>query len=403
MHVLVFSYMFPSPRHPTAGVFIERQVRELARRVPVDVVSPVPWAPRVLWPLSARWRSYGRQPPATRCHGVPVHHPRYLQPVGQWSIPLTGVTMALGAAAVAGAVASTRGADVINAHQLLPDGLAAVLLGRRLGRPVVCSLHGNDVTTVPFHDPAARAAARFVARRCRAITAVAGSLLESLARLGAAAPATVVPNGVDTAAFRPLAREEARQRLGLATDGPLVLYAGLLVARKGIDVLLDGFARLAAGVPRARLIVVGGSVERDDRQRELVARARALGCGARVQFVGRRPHTEMPLWFSAADVFALASRLEGFPNVVREAIACGTPCVVTALPGMEEVVTPACGLVVPVEDPARLAGALAQALRRDWDRGALHRHALVWRWERNAEELLAVLARAAGATAREVA
>jgi len=53
-HVLELSYMYPSPRHPRSGVFIERMVRELARLVPVDVVSPVPWAPRVLWPLSAR-------------------------------------------------------------------------------------------------------------------------------------------------------------------------------------------------------------------------------------------------------------------------------------------------------------------------------------------------------------
>jgi teichuronic acid biosynthesis glycosyltransferase TuaC len=396
-HVLELSYMYPSPRHPRSGVFIERMVRDLARLVPVDVVSPVPWAPRVLWPLSARWRAYGHQPRKTRCHDVPVHHPRYLQPLGQWSIPLVGVTMAAGARGVARRIAAERGTDVLHAHQLLPDGLAGVLLGRRLGLPVVCTLHGSDVTATPFHDPVARAAARFVARRCRAVIGANGNLLESLGRLGpAGGPTALIPYGVDHAQFHPVERRTARERLGLPLDRSLVLYAGLLVARKGVDVLLDAFARLAEARSDAELVLVGGSLERDDRRGALERRAATLGCAERIRFVGPRPHGEMALWFSAADVFAFASRLEGFPNVVREAIACGTPCVATALPGMDEVVGPECGHVVPVDDRDAFAAALAAALARPWDRTAIRRRALVWRWDENAAATLAVLRDAVG-------
>jgi len=391
-HVLEFSYMYPSPRNPNSGVFIERQVRELSRMVPLDVVSPVPWAPRILWGLSARWRGYGRQPYETRCHDVPVHHPRYVQPIGQWSIPLAGVAMALGSAALVRRIADERGSDAIHVHQLLPDGLAAVLLGRRLDLPVVCTLHGSDVTATPFHDPLARAAARVVARGCRAIIGASGHLLDALARV-APAPArtTVIAYGVDGGQFQPVERERARARLGIRGDDPIVLYAGLLIARKGVEVLLDAFARVAARNARVRLVLVGGSVERDDRRAALAARADALGCGERVLFAGPRPHTEMPLWFSAADVFAFASRLEGFPNVVREAIACGTPCVATALPGMAEVVGPEAGIVVPVDDVGAFAAALDRALAATWDRTAIRRRAAGWRWERNATETLAVL------------
>jgi len=396
-HVLELSYMYPSPRHPTSGVFIERMVRELARLVPVDVVSPVPWAPRVLWPLSSRWRAYGYQPRETRCHDVPVHHPRYVQPLGQWSIPLVGVTMAAGAQRVARRIEAERGTDVIHAHQLLPDGLAGVLLGRRLGLPVVCTLHGSDVTATPFHDPVARAAGRFVTRRCRAVIGANGNLLESLGRLGPAGGRTaLIPYGVDHGQFHPVERGAARERLGLPLDRPLVLYAGLLVARKGVDVLLDAFARVAGARSDAELVLVGGSIERDDRRRALERHATALGCADRVRFVGPRPHGEMALWFSAADVFAFASRLEGFPNVVREAIACGTPCVVTALPGMDDVVGPECGHVVPVDDRDAFAAALAAALARPWDRTAIRRRALVWRWDENAAATLAVLRDAVG-------
>jgi glycosyltransferase involved in cell wall biosynthesis len=104
----------------------------------------------------------------------------------------------------------------------------------------------------------------------------------------------------------------------------------------------------------------------------------------------------MPLWFSAADVFAFASRLEGFPNVVREAIACGTPCVATALHGMTDVVGPEAGRVVAVDDVPAFAAALEQALATSWDRAAIRRRAASWRWDLNAAATLAVLRDAVG-------
>jgi glycosyltransferase involved in cell wall biosynthesis len=405
MHVLELSYMYPSPRHPNSGVFIEQSVRELARLVAVDVVSPVPWAPPPFDRLSARWRAYRRQPPVGECGGVAVHHPRYLQPVGQWSIPLAGVTMAAGALAVAMGLARRRGADVVHAHQLLPDGLAGALIARRLGRPLVCTLHGSDVTAVPFHGPVALAAARFVARACHGFTAASDNLVQSLGRVAREhGPATVVSYGVDAARFAPLDRAAARRRLGVPGGrDPLVLYAGLLIARKGVDVLLDGFARAAARVPGARLVLVGGSSERDDRRAELGRRIVALGLAGRVHFMGRRPHEEMPLWFSAADVLAFPSRLEGSPNVVREAIACGTPVVVSALPGIATLVGPECGHVVPVDDIAAFALALEQALRRHWDREAIRARITGATWGRNAAATLEVLAAAAAGPARRVA
>jgi glycosyltransferase involved in cell wall biosynthesis len=403
MRVLELTFMYPSPRHPNSGVFIEQSVREIARRAVVDVVSPVPWVPPPLAALSARWRSYRRQPRESRRHGVRVHHPRYFQPVGQWSIPLAGVTMALAVRPLVMRLAAESGVDVVHAHQLLPDGLAGALLGRRLGRPVVCTLHGSDVTELPFHDYVAHAAARFVARRTNAFVAASDNLVHALARVTPDhAPVTVVPYGVDVDRFVPHDRELARAKLGIPGREPVVLYAGLLIARKGVDVLLDAFARVAADVPGARLLVVGGSGERDDRRLELGRRVAALGLAGRVVFLGRRLHDEMPLWFSAADVFAFPSRLEGSPNVVREAIACGTPVVVTALPGIAGVVGEA-GFVVPMDDVAAFADAVVQALARRWDRAAIRRRAAAWRWETNAEATLRVLAGTVGSPARRVA
>src|SRR5205814_8390902 len=180
-------------------------------------------------------------------------------------------------------IALARATDVAPAHPLLPDGPAGALLAGWLGLPVVCTLHGSDVTVTPFHDPLARAASRFVLRRCGAVIGSNGNLLEALARIGPVPSATtLVPYGVDGAQFTPIDRVAARARLALPVDERIVLYAGLLIARKGVDVLLEAFARVAR--PRAQLVLVGGSAERDDRRGLLERRAGELGCADRIRF-----------------------------------------------------------------------------------------------------------------------
>jgi teichuronic acid biosynthesis glycosyltransferase TuaC len=395
MRVLVFSYMYPSVRHSNAGVWVEDQVRALSKRVQVNVVSPTPWAPRILWPLSPRWRAYGSQPADEQRYGIKINHPKYLQFMGAWSVALAGIAMATAARRAFSDLASTPGFDVIHVHQLVPDGFAATLLAQRFGKPVVCTLHGSDVTIDPFHNRANNAAARYVARQVNAFIAVEHALRHSLQQVTAYhAPMHVIPNGIDLDRFRQLDRSEARRRLGIEPNIPVILYVGLLIKRKGVDVLLKAFARISQSLPSAQLILVGGSLERDDQRIELERLAESLSCKGRVLFAGPRPYDELPLWYAAADVFTLASRLEGFPTVVRESIACGTPVVVTALPGMFEEIGPPCGIecgtVVPVDDPEALAAGLVKELRHPRDGALLRERAQRWHWDRNIDRLLSI-------------
>src|SRR6185437_8672908 len=95
----------------------------------------------------------------------------------------------------------------------------------------------------------------------------------------------------------------------------------------------------------------------------LHARTTALGLDSRVRFLGRQPHEAIPRWMSAVDVFCLPSRNEGCPNVILEALASGKPVVATRVGGIPELLTDGDnGYLVPAEDPAALAGALAKAL-----------------------------------------
>lgn len=152
-----------------------------------------------------------------------------------------------------------------------------------------------------------------------------------------------------------------------ARPAPVVLTVGRLVWDKAHDVLLDAFARLGGDLGEWRLAIVGdGRLAKDLR-----AQADGLGIAGRVDWHGvvRDPH----VYYRAASIFALPSRVEGTPNALLEAMSCGMPVVVSdGAPGLLELVEDGVtGLVVPVNDTAALAAALSRLARDEELRGRL--------------------------------
>jgi len=161
----------------------------------------------------------------------------------------------------------------------------------------------------------------------------------------------VVPNGVDTDRFSPQDRADARRRLDLP-DGPLAVCVGRLSRQKGQDVLLDGWPSVLSAVPGARLALVGDGPEGD------AVRAAA---GPHVLLPGNS--SDPRDWYAAADVVVVPSRWEGMALVPLEASASGRSVVISDVAGAREAVPSDAGSVVPVEDPAAVAGAIASRLR----------------------------------------
>jgi glycosyltransferase involved in cell wall biosynthesis len=203
----------------------------------------------------------------------------------------------------------------------------------------------------------------------------------------------VVRNGVDTQRFQPQPQAQARAALGL--DGaPLLLSVGHLVPVKGHDIALQALAQLAPRYPGARLVFVGDGPLRAALQ----AQAQALGISAQVHFAGAVPNDQLAAWYSAADLLVLASRSEGWANVLLEAMACGTPVVATAVGGTAEVVgRPEVGRVVPPLDPAALAAGIEAMWAAPPDRAAVRTYAQAFGWDETSAAQLrlfrAVLAR----------
>jgi phosphoheptose isomerase len=195
---------------------------------------------------------------------------------------------------------------------------------------------------------------------------------EDLVNLYNADPAriTIIPGGVDPGELWPVAKPLARAHLGLPSDRPIVLHLGRLVARKGADNVVRGFARLVRhhGIP-AHLVIVGGESDEPDPQRtpeigRLQDIARAEGVADAVMFAGRRGRDALKLYYSAADVFVTTPWYEPFGITPVEAMACGTPVIGSNVGGIKFTVRDGeTGYLVPPKDPEALAERLAHLLQ----------------------------------------
>jgi mannosylfructose-phosphate synthase len=154
----------------------------------------------------------------------------------------------------------------------------------------------------------------------------------------------MIPPGYDDNRFFPVSvqsREAIRARLGY--EGKVVLAIGRLARNKGYDLLIDAFSIVAPRLDGAVLhLAVGGTELNSNEQAllaELKAQAAALGLAGRVKFTGFVPDADLADHYRAADVFVLSSRYEPFGMTAIEAMACGTPAVVTTHGGLHRALT----------------------------------------------------------------
>ena len=346
LRILSIATLFPDAARPNFGLFVERSLRALAELPGMDltVAAPIGLPP---WPLSLhpRYRPLRALPREEQWNGLTVHRPRF--PL----IPRLGARF--NPAAVARAVLPIARAvrpHVIDAQFFYPDGPAAMRVARALGLPFSAKARGADISHFG-HDPASAPQLLEAADKAAGLLAVSDAMRRDMAAIGIdAAKVHVHYTGIDAERFHPGDRAAARAAFGM-DDAPAILTVGALIPRKGQELVIAALPAL----PGVHYWLAGAG-EEEGAYRALAAR---LGVADRVHLLGPVANAELPRLYRAADVVVMPSKSEGLANAWVEALACGTPIVISDAGGAAELVTsPVAGRIVP-----RTAEAIAEAVR----------------------------------------
>jgi len=389
MNILVFSTLFPHKGEPTQGIFVENRLRHLLKDEDVDatVIAPVPWFPF----KSSIFGKYGRAAQTDQEEikdGLKIYHPRYLV-IPKVGMMLTPYFLAR-AAKRAAKKAMSKGVkfELIDAHYLYPDGVAASHLAKFLKLPFTMTARGSDVTQIALMARPKR----LILKACEAaahVITVSQSLKDKLTVLGVDhRKISVLRNGVDSEIFKPVgtARDEFFEHLGLDLHKSTIVSAGWLIPRKRVDIVIAAVSHL----PNSQAIIVGDGPLR----RNLEAQVKTLQLHNRVKFVGQKKPDEMPEFFSFADVLCLPSEREGWANVMLEAMACGAAVVARRVDGAIELITAdAPGGLVDGDDPESYGHVIEKILAKLPDRNDVRSYALEYSWRSTSSKQMQIFQR----------
>ncbi len=375
LRVAIVTPIFPIPAQPYRGHSEYEIVLALSKHADVNVICPFPRYPKWFPPhfdyrhpdlsyspagVNTQYFEYPALPGVTRCINGLVCA-KYLEAYLRESMP-----------------------DVACNFWLYPEGYATVAVARRLGIPsVVCSI-GSDLNRAA--DPVSKWLTRLAMKRATFVVTKSEHLRERAIQMGInASRVRTVRNGCDPAVFHLADRGAARVELVVDDRAELVLFVGRLDCAKGILELFDAFASLASCRPNLRLAYVGDGPGAEQLRYKTIE----LGLEDRISLAGACPSQKVARWLAAANVLALPSYREGYPNVVIEALSCGRPVIATDVGGILELVNESSAILVAPRDSQVLAEAIQTAMERNWDEQSIskqfHRS-----WDEAADELLRV-------------
>jgi glycosyltransferase involved in cell wall biosynthesis len=358
--VLVVTHLFPSDEREIRGPWVAEQVDALGDLLSIRVLCCSP---------TASDRSVVRR------SGVPVTYRSIRTRFGRGRLGLLASSVRYDRA-LAAYLRSAPSVSVIHAHFGIPDAIVAYRQAERAGLPLVVTLHGDDAFKVlPRRDPIGRAMRHAVAG-ARSVICVSSAMAEAVRRVMPAVDPLVIPNGFDDALFRPSGKP---RDLGL-------LFVGMLVPVKNLDVLLRAYARVHDRVAMPLTLAGDGPL-----RAALESQARELGISDSVHFVGAQSREEVAALMGRAVALVLPSRSEGWPLVIAESLGCGTPVVASRVGGIPEIVASDSGgiLVTPGDEDA-LADGLVAIVERPLDPNEVAASSRARPWSVQARRIAAV-------------
>jgi glycosyltransferase involved in cell wall biosynthesis len=358
LKIAVVTRYFPSSAEPWQGRSAYQTLRVLAREADVRVFFPNARYPSFLKPRS---RVYDRLDPSYNPPDVDVSYYNYAA-LPLVSRPFNGW---MAARCLLPHVRSFA-PDLIFSIFLYPDGYAALKIGKALSVPVVAMGIGSDIHSIG--DRVSARHTRTVLRGVDFLVTVSDDLRKQAVAMGAAPAKTrAIVNGCDLSVFRVRDRHEARQKLHMDPASEAIVYIGRMDVKKGLRELVEAAAALHPQRPRLHVYLVG-----EGPDRSLIERAiQSTNATSYIHAMPACAFDDVAVWMAAADLVTLPSYMEGCPNVVLEALACGRPVVATHVGGIPEIMNDECGRLVPPRDSVELAQALSFVLDTTWDASAI--------------------------------
>jgi glycosyltransferase involved in cell wall biosynthesis len=262
--------------------------------------------------------------------------------------------------------------DLINSHWLIAQGLTGAFAHRKYNIPHVCTVHAAGIHALS-HLPFKQKVSDFIAAHTDHFFVVSSFIGEHLqALLSTPARSTTLPMGVDTSLFTVRSREQTRRKQMELGDGPVLLFVGRLVEKKGVRYLIEALPKVLEEIPDVCVLIVGEG----DLLAELQAIVRAHTLDKHVHFVGRVAHHQIPDYLALCDWLVVPSvvdasgQTEGMPVVLPEALASGRPVIASRVDGIPDLIIDGeNGFMVQPGNAKDLGRQIIRALRRtDWQR-----------------------------------
>ena len=353
LKIAVITHYFPSSAEPWQGRSAYQTLRLIAQKADVQVFYPNSSYPSILKSRSRRFTlDHSWSPPdvKTTYHDYPA--------IPVLSRPFNGNV----AAHVLLPHVRAFAPDLIFSCVLYPHGYTALKIARALSVPCIAMAIGSDVNRIG--DAISAMHTRTVLRHSDFVVTVCDDLRKKTVAMGAKPnKSRAILNGCDLGTFHVSDQLEARRKLGIDPSFQAVVYVGRMDVKKGLRELVEAMVSLHADHPRLHAYLVGVGPD----QAIIQSAIQAGDAAGYIHLLPSCTFDEVATWMTAADVATLPSYMEGCPNVVLEALACGRPVVATNVGGIPEILNDSCGSLVPPQDAKALAQGLRLVLDGSWN------------------------------------
>ena len=364
-NILVLTNLYPLPWEKNRATFNRQQFDRLGKVYRVFILVPIAWP---------EWLKRGAAQKQI-CNAIDAGSIRYT-----WYlyIPKLGRALYGGMMFVSLLLNSffwvrKKNVDLIIGSWAYPDGIAAYLLARLLGKKFILKVHGSDIN-VAAESKLRAWQIGFIASRSDGVLAVSNALKDRLLELGVAEEkVSVLYNGVDQQLFNV-------ESCPANNAGSQVLYVGNLKKEKGVLELVAAFEQLLERHSQAKLVYAGAGECFD----EIEALLKQKNLDQSVDLLGSVNHCDLPQLMGRATMIVLPSYNEGVPNVLLEAMASGKPVVATRVGGIPEIVEEGVtGILCAPKNISGLVEAMDQCLSKRWDTALIASHAKKFNWSDN--------------------